>query len=129
MNTVTESPEGVKPFFANFDEIRRVLEWPVEPLCLSREGWALFARFVAYRKNEVEVLPVKLSDRLGPLRRDINTDLTHDAHGLGADAAWMRTRGIDFIKFTGLMAKKSLGDLTPGRVTRANDQYTLLIHR
>ena len=48
MNTVTQSPEGAKPFFANFDEVRRVLERPVEPLCFSREGWALFARFVAY---------------------------------------------------------------------------------
>jgi hypothetical protein len=40
----------------------------------------------------------------------------------------MRARRMNFIKFTGLMAKKRFGHLTPGRVTRANDQYALLIH-
>jgi hypothetical protein len=64
MNTVTQSPEGVEPFFAPFDEVSRVLEWPVEPLCFSPEGWAVFTRFVAYRQDEVEVLSLKLTDRL-----------------------------------------------------------------
>lgn len=128
MNAVTQSPECVKPFFANFDEVRRVFEWPVEPLCFSHEGRAFFARFVAYCQDEVEVLSVKLSDWLGPLRGDIDSNLTHDCGGLGADRAGMRTRRIDFIKFIGLMAKKRFGHLTPGRVTCANDQYALLIH-
>lgn len=128
MDPVAQSPEGTKPFFANFDEARRVFECPVEPLCFSRESRALVARFVAYRKDEVKALSIKLSERLGPLRRDIHADLIPDTDGLGADAAGMRTRGIDFIEFAGLMAKKRLGDLTPDRVPRANDQYTLLIH-
>jgi hypothetical protein len=62
------------------------------------------------------------------LRGDIDTNITHDAHGLGPDGAGMRACGVDFIKFTTLMSKKRLGDLTPGRVTRANDQYTLPVH-
>ncbi len=64
MNTVTQSPEGVEPFFAHLDEVRRVLERPMEPLCFSPEDWAVFTRFVSYRQNEVEMLSFKLSDRL-----------------------------------------------------------------
>lgn len=128
MNTVTQSPESAKPFFATFDEIRRVLEWPVEPLCFSPEGRAFFSRFVADCQDEVEVLSLKLSDRLGPLCGDIDADLAHDCHGLGADGAGMRTGRINFIKFTGLVPKKRLGHLTPGRVTRADNEYAFLAH-
>lgn len=109
MDSIAQSSKGAQACVANLSEARWVFEWPVEPLCLSQEYWALFARFIANRDDEIELLSLKLRDRLGPLRRDINADVMHDGHGFRTDGNRVRAGGEDLIEVTGLMAKQRLG--------------------
>ena len=64
MNTVTQPAKCMQAFFIILGEGRRVFERPVEPLCFSRESWALFTRLVTDRENEAELLSLKFRDWL-----------------------------------------------------------------
>lgn len=129
MDSIAQSSEGVETFFADLDETSWVFEWPVEPFRFPGENWTLFARLVTNSNYEIELLPLKLRYRLGPLRGDVDADLTHDRHSFRTDSSRMGARREDLVKVTSLVPKQGLGHLTPGRVAGANDQHSFLLHK
>jgi len=104
MNLIPDSPESGFPHFV-FGTLgfSRIIERPMQSLHIAGEDRASFSGAIADRHHNVQWLTNKLVHGLGPMVRDVNSDLLHDGNRFRPNVAWFRASGSHFKPITGFM--------------------------
>jgi hypothetical protein len=113
-NLVTDSPKYGKPFLITTPRRGGIVEAPVNPSRLTGKDRTLFICVIANCDYIVEFLICELSDQLGTVAGDVNTDLLHDHYRFRPEARWRHTRTGDFKTIATLVTKQAFGHLATG---------------
>jgi hypothetical protein len=125
---VSDSTERCDSLFMRTTHACGVIEAHVEMSCMTRKDRTAFPFVVAYCYDKIEFLSVEGIDGLRELVPDVYTDLGHHLHCFNSDCGWVGTSGIYYEPITSFVPQNSFSYLGPGRIFRAEEQNSFLVH-
>ena len=105
----------------------RVIEAPVDPLCLAWKRRAGFIRVIADRNDVVELLVDEFLDGLRLMIRYVDPDFAHHRDCFRSKLGGRNPRTVYFESFTGNMSQNSFRHLTTSGVSGAQNKDSLSV--